>query len=159
MMYQKRPYICHLPESKGNLCNIHFANTSIFAIWFHDFFHSRSGDCDDSYNFLNMRARTFVEGWNDVTEENIIEQYNDPKSQLNALSNLAKTNPIVDQIFRSMNDTGSLFSKNDKPPSFGGKKRKNKGKTKRKRNTKGKSKRKSKRNTKRKKSTKHKSKY
>jgi hypothetical protein len=146
MMYQKRPYICHLPESKGNLCNIHFVNQPIFQIWFHDFFHSRAGDCDDSYNFLNMSAEKFIADWNKITKENIIEQYNDPNSQLNALSNLAKTNPRVDQIFRAMNDTGSLFSKNDKPPSFGGKKRKGKTKrnTKRKRNTRYKSKRKTK---------------
>jgi hypothetical protein len=148
MMYQKRPYICQMPESKGNLCNVHNVNLPIFQIWFHDFYHSTAGACEEIYSFLNMRARTFVKDWNKITEENIIEQFSDPTSQLNALSNLAKTNPQVDQIFRVLNDNGSLLSEKNKPPHFGGKKRKSKGKTKRKRNTKRKNKTKSKRNTK-----------
>lgn len=150
MTYQKRPYICHLPESKGNLCNVHFVNYQIFEIWYHDFFHSTSGHCESIFSFLNMRARKFVEGWNDVTEENIMEQLSDPTSKLNALFDLAKTNEEVNGLFRAINDNGYLFSKNNKPPHFGGKKRK--GKTRHKRNTKSKRKttRKNKRNTKRK---------
>jgi hypothetical protein len=155
MTYQKRPYICHLPESKGNLCNVHFVDQSIFSIWFHDFFHSKSGDCDPMYYGLNYQAKKIIKDWDDITEENIIERLSDPTSQLNALIDLAKTNPEVDKIFRSLNDNGLLLSEKNKPPSFGGKKRK--GKTKR--NTKGKSKSKRKRNTKRKKNTKHKRKY
>ena len=69
---------------------------------------------------------------------------------------MAKTNPEVDNIFRPLNDNGLLLSTKNKPPHFGGKKRKSKGKTKRKskRNTKFKGKGK----TKRKKGTKRKNK-
>jgi len=155
MTYEKRPYICHLPESKGNLCKVHLTNESIFGIWYHDFFHSKNAVCHSFYHHLNREAKKFIEGWNDVTAENIMEQLSDPTSKLNALFDLSKTNNKVKAIFRAINDTGWLFSNNRKVSSFGGKKRKSKGKTKRKRNTKGKSKR----NTKRKKGTKHKRKY
>jgi len=148
IMYQKRPYICHFPESKGNLCNVHFVDQSIFAIWYHDFFHSKNGGCGLIYGGLNYQAKSFIEDWDDITEENIIERLNDPTSQLNALINLAKTNPEVDALFRFLNDNGMLL--NDKPPSFGGKKRKSKGKTKRKNKGKTKFKIKNKKNTKRK---------
>ena len=151
MTYEKRPYICHLPESKGNLCNVHTLRESIFGIWYHDFFHSKNAVCYSFYHHLNREAKKFVEGWNDVTAENIMEQLSDPTSKLNVLFDLSKTNNKVKDIFRAINDTGWLFSNNRKVSSFGGKKRKStkrksksKRKTKRKRNTKGK------RNTKRK---------
>ena len=156
MTYQKRPYICHLPESKGNLCNVHFVDQPIFSIWYHDFFHSKNGDCDPIYYELNYQAKKFIKDWDDITEENIIERLSDPTSQLNDLFKMAKTNPEVDNIFRPLNDNGLLLSTKNKVSSFGGKKRKSKGKTKRKskRNTKFKGKGK----TKRKKGTKRKNK-
>lgn len=81
-----------------------------------------------------MNAKLFIEGWDDVTEENLMERLSDPTSKLNALFELAKTNKEVNGIFTAINDNGYLFSKNNKPPHFGGKKIKRN--TKRKRNTK-----------------------
>ena len=156
MTYEKRPYICHLPESKGNLCKVHLNNESIFAIWYHDFFHSKNAVCYSFYHHLNREAKKFIEDWNDVTAENIMEQLRDPTSKLNALFDLSKTNNKVKGIFRAINDTGWLFSNNRKVSSFGGIKRKStkNTKSKRKKNTK----RKSKRNPKRKTQTKRKNK-
>ena len=157
MTYQKRPYICHLPESKGNLCNVHNVTLPIFEIWYHDFFHSKSGSCSAMYGFLNIRAKNFIEGWDDITEENIVERLSDSTSNLNALFDLAKTNAQVDQIFRVINDTGLLLSDKHNPPHFGGKKNKRtKRTTKRKRTKRTTKHKRTKRTTKHKRTTKRK---
>ena len=54
----QRPYIAHLPEYKMNLCDVHGLKHCICAGWFHDFFHSTSGNCKDDIASLNRRCGT-----------------------------------------------------------------------------------------------------
>ncbi len=58
ILHGQRPYIAHLPDSTSNLCEVHGATHCICAGWYHDFFHSTSGDCKNGISFLNSKCGT-----------------------------------------------------------------------------------------------------
>lgn len=114
--YKQRPYIAHLPNAKGNLCDIHDLKHAIVAGWQHDFHHSRSGVCNDvSLVYLNTYCKLDPK----LNYTTLKDAINDETSQLM----ICLRGPGGEVKARAINDSGRIV--HDPPfPHFAGGKRK-----------------------------------
>jgi hypothetical protein len=114
ILNQTRPYNCHLPNSRSNLCSVHGNAQHILQIWFHDFHHARSGGCSLAYRFHPLQSLLKQR----LTQENIKALLADPTSELSQLMEVEKAKEASKQysLFQSLNDTGSLWT--EQPPDF-----------------------------------------
>ena len=133
IVYKKRLYSCHLPKSKRNLCFIHNFQQPILKVWFHDFYHSKNGDCNANYDFFNEAFHKYKPSAVRITPDNIMEQIENPESDLNDYINLiSRQERLISRIparpdkqylnpFMQLNDRGATWTE---IPSFGGRKSK-----------------------------------
>jgi hypothetical protein len=134
VLYECRPYVGHLPNSKSNLCDIHTAFVDIFRTWFHDIVHSSTDDCTDGLNVVNSmlgRPPCDLPAFDSV--DTFRTELRDRGSKLNAcIRHLAETKPEgqQDDIITTVNDLGLTFGK---VPTWGGFRKKSKKRSKRKR--------------------------
>jgi len=109
ILHKERPYAMHFPESRSNLCTIHFEMHMIVANWRHDFHHSKSGGCEQGFGSINFSCKT------DVNENTVVEQINNADSRLSqCIYNKEKiqSEDIDDgtMLSRALNDTGKLWT-------------------------------------------------
>jgi len=114
ILNQTRPYNCHLPNSRSNLCSVHGNAQHILQIWFHDFHHARSGGCSLAYRFHPLQSLLKER----LTQENIKALLADPTSELSQLMEVEKAKEASNQytLFQPLNDTGALWT--EQPPDF-----------------------------------------
>lgn len=133
-LYECRPYVGHLPNSKSNLCDIHTAFVDIFRTWFHDVVHSSTDDCSDGLRAMNsMLGKPPC----DLPAFDSLDAFRsglrDRDSKLNAcIHHLSETKEEgqQDDIITTLNDVGVTFGK---VPTWGGVRKKSKKRSKRKR--------------------------
>lgn len=115
ILNQTRPYNCHLPHSRSNLCEVHGNSQHILQIWYHDFHHARSGSCTASAYHFSRLQENFKER---LTQENIKALLADPTSELSQLFEREKKKEQrkEDTLFLPLNDTGALWT--EQPPDF-----------------------------------------
>lgn len=120
-LYECRPYVCHMPNSKSNLCSVHATSVDIFRTWFHDFVHSSMDDCTDVLPVVNsMLGPPYCDMPAFESMEAFRTQLEDPKSKLNScIQHQLGVQPEghEDDLISRMNDVGVTFGK---VPSWGG---------------------------------------
>jgi len=95
---KKRLYNAHHPLINSNLKNIHSFDNPIYAIWYHDFFHSKSGNCSRDLSYLNHM------GVSEKDADILIKDGN--VDSLRKMENGEK-------ICGAVNDTGTLWDQNE----------------------------------------------